>query len=203
MQIRGTKAIVHTNTYISMLDLTRIPPRIILYTALLQFGFFICYPASFFKVVFSTAFFQDPTWIFRCSQHLAPLRVRSADRVILHGSLHGLANVFPHWVFLFGFLQIFLQSILSGCFNVGLSTSAFLQLGMLVLRLCSVPVWLLSGADGRLCRAAQAADAGAAAQRRRPDQRRRPVGGVLDRDSLAKGKIAGVKLTTYGVLLLV
>ena len=39
----------------------------------------------------------------------------------------------PHWDFLFGFLQIFLQSVLSGYFNVGLSTSAFLQLGMLVL----------------------------------------------------------------------
>jgi hypothetical protein len=48
----------------------------------------------------------------------------------------------PHWDFLFGFLQIFLQSVLSGYFNVGLSTSAFLQLGMLVLRLYSVPAWL-------------------------------------------------------------
>jgi hypothetical protein len=165
MQIRGTKAIVHTNTYISMLDLTRIPPRIILYTALLQFGFFICYPASFFKVVFSTAFFQDPTWIFRCSQHLAPLRVRSADRVFLHGSLHGLANVFPHWVIFIWFSPNFFTEYSLWFFNVGLSTSAFLQLGMLVLRLCIVPVWVLSGADGRYCRA----DAGAAAQRRQPD----------------------------------
>jgi hypothetical protein len=41
--------------------------------------------------------------------------------------------VSPHWDFLFGFLQIFLQSVLSGYFNVGLSTSASLQLGMLVL----------------------------------------------------------------------
>ena len=101
----------------------------------------------------------------------------------------------PHWDFLFGFLQIFLQSILSGYFNVGLSTSAFLQLGMLVLRRYSAPVWLLSGAGGRLCRAALAADAGAAAGgaaagRRRPDQQRRRV-------------FAGVNLTTYdGVLLL-
>jgi hypothetical protein len=63
----------------------------------------------------------------------------------------------PHWDFLFGFLQIFLQSVLSGYFNVGLSTSAFLQLGMLVLKLYSAPVWLLSGAGGRLCRAALAA----------------------------------------------
>jgi hypothetical protein len=133
MQTQGAKTFAHMNSYISVLDLTRIPPRIILYTALLQFGFFICLPASFFRVVFSTAFFQDPAWIFRCSPHLAPLRVRSADRVFLHGSLHGLVYVFPHWVFLFGFLQIFLQSILSGYFNVGLSTSAFLQLGMLVL----------------------------------------------------------------------
>ncbi len=37
----------------------------------------------------------------------------------------------PHWDSLFGFLQIFLQSVLSGYFNVGLSTSAFLQLGLL------------------------------------------------------------------------
>jgi hypothetical protein len=71
----------------------------------------------------------------------------------------------PHWDFLFGFLQIFLQSVLSGYFNVGLSTSAFLQLGMLVLRLYSAPVWQLCGAGGRLCRAAQAADAGAAARK--------------------------------------
>jgi hypothetical protein len=72
----------------------------------------------------------------------------------------------PHWDFLFGFLQIFLQSVLSGYFNVGLSTSAFLQLGLLVLRLYSAPVWQLSGAGGRLCRAAQAADAGVAANRK-------------------------------------
>jgi hypothetical protein len=123
------RTMTRMNSYISVLDLTRIPPRIILYTALLQFGFFICYPASFFKVVFSTAFFQDPTWIFRCSPHLAPSRVRSADRVFLHGSLHGLVYVFPHWDFLFGFLQIFLQSILSGYFYVGISTLQFLQLG--------------------------------------------------------------------------
>jgi hypothetical protein len=71
----------------------------------------------------------------------------------------------PHWDFLFGFLQIFLQSVLSGYFNVGLSTSAFLQLGLLVLRLYSAPVWQLCGAGGRLCRAAQAADAGAAARK--------------------------------------
>jgi hypothetical protein len=98
----------------------------------------------------------------------------------------------PHWDFLVGFLQIFLQSILSGYFNVGLSTSAFLQLGMLVLRRYSAPVWLLSGAGGRLCRAALAADAGAsAAGRWRPDQQRRRV-------------FVGVNLTTFdGVLLLV
>ena len=98
----------------------------------------------------------------------------------------------PHWDFLFGFLQIFLQSVLSGYFNVGLSTSAFLQLGLLVLRLYSAPVWQLSGAGGRLCRAALAADAGAsAAGRWRPDQQRRRV-------------FAGVNLTTFdGVLLLV
>ena len=97
----------------------------------------------------------------------------------------------PHWDFLFGFLQIFLQSVLSGYFNVGLSTSAFLQLGMLVLRRYSAPVWLSSGAGGRLCRAALAADAGeAAAGRWRPDQQRRRV-------------FSGVNLTTYdGVLLL-
>jgi hypothetical protein len=51
----------------------------------------------------------------------------------------------PHWDFLFGFLQIFLQSILSGYFNVGLSTSAFLQLGMLVLGW--VANWSLYRAD--------------------------------------------------------
>jgi hypothetical protein len=97
----------------------------------------------------------------------------------------------PHWDFLIGFLQIFLQSILSGYFNVGLSTSAFLQLGMLVLRRYSAPVLLLSGAGGRLYRAALAADAGAAAAGRwRPDLQRRRV-------------FAGVNLTTYdGVLLL-
>jgi hypothetical protein len=90
----------------------------------------------------------------------------------------------PHWDFLFGFLQIFLQSVLAGYFNVGLSTSAFIQLGMLVLRRCSALAWLSSGADGRLCRAALAADAEAAVQRRRPDQRMRRVGGVLGRDPL-------------------
>ncbi len=95
----------------------------------------------------------------------------------IHGSLHGL-NV--------------LQSVLSGYFNVGLSTSAFLKLGMLVLRRCSALAWLSSGADGRLCRAALAADVAAAVLRRLPDQRRRRVGGVL----------AGMNLTTYGVLLL-
>jgi hypothetical protein len=98
----------------------------------------------------------------------------------------------PHWDFLIGFLQIFLQSILSGYFNVGLSTSAFLQLGMLVLKRCSVPAWLWCGADGRRCRVALPADAGAAARRRRPDQRRRRVGDFF----------AGVNLTTYGVVLL-
>jgi hypothetical protein len=72
----------------------------------------------------------------------------------------------PHWDFLVGFLQIFLQSILSGYFNVGLSTSAFLQLGMLVLRLCSASAWLLSGAGGWRCRAAPGADAGVAANRK-------------------------------------
>jgi hypothetical protein len=86
--------------------------------------------------------------------------------------------------------------------------SAFLQLGMLVLRRCSALAWLSSGADGRLCRvaqaagvaaavpqlcrAAQAADVAAAEPRRRPDQQRRRGGGVL----------AGMNLTTYGVLLL-
>ena len=50
-----------------------------------------------------------------------------------------------HWDFLFGFLQIFLQSVLSGYFNVGLSTSAFLQLGMLVLGW--VANWSLYRAD--------------------------------------------------------
>ncbi len=69
-------------------------------------------------------------------------------------------------IFLVGLLQICLQSVLSGYFNVGLSTSAFLQLGMLVLRRCSAPVWLLSGAGGRRCRAALAADAGVAANRK-------------------------------------
>ncbi len=94
----------------------------------------------------------------------------------------------PHWDFLFGFLQIFLQSVLSGYFNVGLSTSAFLQLGMLVLRRYSAPVWLWSGAGGRLRRAAPAAGAGVAARRKRPDRRRRHV-------------FVGVKLTLYGLLL--
>jgi hypothetical protein len=79
---------------------------------------------------------------------------------------------------------------------------------MLVLRRCSALAWLSSGADGRLCRvaqaagvaaavpqlcrAAQAADVAAAELRRRPDQQRRHGGGVL----------AGMNLTTYGVLLL-
>ena len=72
----------------------------------------------------------------------------------------------PHWDFLLGFLQIFLQSVLSGYFNVGLSTSAFLQLGLLVLRRYSALAWLWSGAGGRLCRAALSADAGVAARRK-------------------------------------
>jgi hypothetical protein len=48
-----------------------------------------------------------------------------------------------------------------------------------------------------------AADAGAAAAGRwRPDRRKIPVGGVSEQDPEQNGKIAGVKLTTDGVLLL-
>ena len=80
-------------------------------------------------------------WVFSGSRHRSfgvhargpPCGVKSAVGIFLHGSLHGLSIVGPHWDFLFGFLQIFLQSVLSGYFNVVLSTSEFLQLGMLVL----------------------------------------------------------------------
>jgi hypothetical protein len=71
--------------------------------------------------------------------HTAPLRVRSADRDFLTWFTPWFSVVFPHWDFLFGFLQIFLQSVLSGYFNVGISTTTFLQVGILVLSVYNVP----------------------------------------------------------------
>ncbi len=47
------------------------------------------YPASFFKVVFSTGFFHDPAWIFRFSHTRPPCRWTLLTEIFLHGSHHG------------------------------------------------------------------------------------------------------------------
>ncbi len=154
------------NSYISMLDFTSVPAWIILY-CLTAGDCFSCLSANLFlsgilHCVFSGSrhgsFGAPYTWL--------PLRGKVCFEIVLYGSLHGLNVVGLTGIFLVGLLQIFLQSVLSGYFNVGLSSSAFLQLGMLVLRQCSTSAWLSSGAGGRLCRAALAADAGAAANRK-------------------------------------
>ncbi len=133
MQTQGVKTITHMNTCISMLDFTSVPAWIIVY-CFTAGGCFSCLSCKFFCKWYSPlGFFRIQAWIFRCSHTRPPLRGKVCWLRFLYGSHHGLNVVGPHWDFLFAFLLIFLQSVLSGYFNVGLSTSVFLQLGMLVL----------------------------------------------------------------------